>query len=120
MKTSLVVAVVILMAFVAYTRDGFSIIFNPDTRVPYLAIEGVHSLPVSFGQVGVTWELGTFTFLERLPWPNLTFYVVNVTPWVGFKTASEWEIMVSCLLQYRTNLPDRMVTQLEIKFWHPW
>jgi len=99
MKTSLVVAVVLLMAFAAYTRDGFSIIFNPDTRVPYLAIEGVHSLSVSFGQVGATWELGTFTFLERLPWPNLTFYVVNVTPWIEIHTLPAWMLTASCLLQ---------------------
>ena len=121
MKTVLAVAVAILMvAFSVYARDGFSVIYNPDARVPYLALEGVHSLPVSFGRVGATWELGTFTFIEHPPWPDLTFYVINVTPWLEIKGPSAWELTASCLLQYRTNLADRMVIQPEVRLWHPW
>jgi len=101
--------------------DGFQIVLRPDPRVPSAFLLGTHTFELDFATVSLQWETGLWSYVGYPPSGyGMTFYVFNLTPALSFPVGNGWECQIGSLLQYRTNLPDRIVFAPEITFWHSW
>lgn len=103
------------------TADGFQLVLRPDPRVPSAFLLGTHTFELDFATVSLQWETGMWAYVGYPP-PGygMTFYVFNLMPALSFPLGNGWKCQIGSLLQYRTNLPDRIVFVPEITFWHSW
>lgn len=105
----------------AYSEDGFQIVLRPDPRVPSASLLGTHTFALDFATVALEWETGLWTYVGfPPPGYGMTFYVFGLVPVLSFPLTNGWECRIEGQLQYRTNLPDRLVFAPQIIFSHSW
>jgi len=123
MKRLLLLALVVLLCWsgLAIAEDGLSIAFMPDKRAPSLSIAGTHSLDLGIVTLGAKWEFGAWTYIGPPPKGyGPTFYVMDITPAIRTTLWGEWELTVMVTVEYRTNLPDRILWLPKIAIFHEW
>ena len=117
----LALASVMLIGITASAYDGIGISFVPDKRAPSLSLD-----------VAGTWSLEDFSFsvqAEITAWWYIgnpptgyrnAFYSLSAAPYLAVHLSSEWSMAIALGIEYRTNLPDRIVWSPRIMLWHEW
>jgi len=123
MKRTLLLALVVLLCWSGLTmaEDGLSIAFMPDKRAPSLSIAGTHSLDLGIATLGAKWEFGAWTYIGPPPKGyGPTFYVIDITPMLQTSLWHGWDLTFGLTIEYRTNLPGRILYKPIFEIWHSW
>lgn len=111
-KRALIVVTAILLFGVGAMAGSFTAFIQPDERVPYFGVRGLHEVIYDGIELALEWEVGRFTFIESRPLRDLPFYVFQIRPQLQVMFGGWW-VGVAVFNQYRTNHPGHIVFQPE-------
>lgn len=120
MKKMLLVAAVLVLFGIGTFAGSLTAFIQPDERVPYFGVRGLHEAIYGGVELSLTWEVGQFTFIEPRPLRDLPFYVLEFRPQLQLMIAYEWWFGFAVFNQIRTNHPGHYVFQPEFFIRHEW
>ena len=116
----LLIGVLIGLLSLSVVGGDFTLFVQPNDRVPYFGVRGLHELIYDRIEISAEWEISSFVFLEPRPFRDLDFYIFQIMPKLQFELPSRFSIGVSVFAQYRTNNPRHYVLQPEFFIEHEW